>query len=53
MLIYSTIMMLGKWQSNTYQRYINTTPEKLAQLSQTLATGGQECFNAKQILSIH
>ena len=36
----STIMMLGRWQSNTYQRYIKTTPEKLAQLSQTLATGG-------------
>ena len=36
----STIMMLGRWQSNAYQRYIKTTPEKLAQLSQTLATGG-------------
>ena len=37
-----TIMMLGKWQSNAYQRYIKTTPEKLAQLSQTLATGGYD-----------
>ena len=36
----STIMMLGRWQSNAYQRYIQTAPEKLAQLSQTLATGG-------------
>ena len=35
----STIMMLGRWQSNAYQRYIKTTPEKLAQLSQMLATG--------------
>ena len=35
----STIMMLGRWQSNNYQCYIKTTPEKLAQLSQTLATG--------------
>ena len=38
----STIMMLGRWQSNAYQRYIKTTPEKLAQLSQTLATGGYD-----------
>ena len=36
----SIIMMLGSWQSNAYQRYIKTAPEKLAQLSQTLATGG-------------
>ena len=38
----STIMMLGRWQSNAYQCYIKTTPEKLAQLSQTLATGGYD-----------
>ena len=38
----STIMMLGRWQSNTYQHYIKVTPEKLAQLSQTLATGGYD-----------
>ena len=36
----STIMMLGRWQSNAYQCYIKTTPEKLAQLSQTLAARG-------------
>lgn len=41
----STIMMLGRWQSNAYQRYIKTTPEKLAQLSQTLASGGYTSRN--------
>ena len=35
-------MMLGRWQSNAYQCYIKTTLEKLAQLSQTLATGGYD-----------
>lgn len=37
----SHIMMLGRWQSNAYLRYIRTPPETLAQLSRTLATGGQ------------
>ena len=37
----SQIMMLGRWQSNAYQRYIRTPPESLAQLSKVLATGGQ------------
>ena len=40
-----TIMMLGRWESNAYQRYIKTTPEKLAQLSQMLATGGYTSRN--------
>ena len=36
----SLIMMLGRWQSNAYQRY-KTPPETLAKLSKTLVTGGQ------------
>ena len=35
----SHIMMLGRWRSSAYQRYIRTPPETLAQLSKTLATG--------------
>ena len=35
----SQIMMLGRWQSNAYQRYIRTPPESLARLSRVLATG--------------
>ena len=31
------IMMLGRWRSSAYQRYIPTPPETLAQLHKTLA----------------
>ena len=32
-----SIKMLGRWRSDTYQQYIRTPPEKLAQLSKTIA----------------
>ena len=34
----SQIMMLGRWQSDAYQRYIKTPPQVLANLSKLLAT---------------
>lgn len=35
----SHIMMLGRWRSSAYRSYIRTTPETLASLSRTLASG--------------
>ena len=32
-----SIKMLGRWRSDTYQQYIRTPPENLAQLSKTIA----------------
>ena len=32
------IKMLGRWQSDAYQRYIKTPPQELAMLSKQLAT---------------
>ena len=34
----SQIMMLGRWKSDAYQRYIKTPPQVLANLSKLLAT---------------
>jgi len=34
----SHIKMLGRWESNAYQRYIKTPPSELAKLSKKLAT---------------
>jgi len=38
----SQIKMLGRWQSNAYQRYIKTPREELARLSRILSTNQQE-----------
>ena len=32
------IKMLGRWQSDAYQRYVRTAPEDLAKLSKLLAS---------------
>lgn len=34
----STIMTLGRWKSNAYQRYIRIPPQQLAKLSSTIAS---------------
>ena len=34
----ATIMMLGRWQSSAYQRYVNTPREQLAGISKRLVT---------------
>ena len=33
------IQMLGRWQSNAFQRYIRPPPAELAKLSKSLASG--------------
>ena len=41
----STILKLSRWQSNAYLHYVKTTPDKLAQLSETSATAGNNLKN--------
>jgi len=36
------IKMLGRWQSNAYQRYIKTPPQELAKFSMILATASDQ-----------
>ena len=33
------VQMLGRWRSNSFQRYIRSPPKELARLSKTIVTG--------------
>ena len=38
------VKMLGRWKSNAYQRYVRTSPEKLASLSKKLVSGARSRY---------